>query len=350
MKRCSFLFLVLILFSAKPVFADAVCTYRPSSLSHVETSLSRGINLSGWWESSRKNKISSQDLRTIKTLGFDFVRIPVSSRWLRQKTGQEKVIQELRCDLVATLHNGLSIVLDLHDAENPDSPDMLSTLESLWHTLRPAVDGLPEDRVFLGLLNEPSDKIQGWWALQGKLITALRPLYPGHTFIASDFKGGYWGLKNKAPYDDNKVMYDFHFYQPMFFTHHNAPWQKQRHDRREKTDRLKYPSSLETDADPEYELMTKYKDEDWNKKTLGEKLKPVFAWSHRTGAKLICLEFGVFKPFVDGPSRARWLKDVREILEENGISRAFWEYNLGFGLVDNNGEPDPNVVAALGLP
>jgi len=334
--------------------------YRPDLFQEAgqEKTLKRGVNLTGWWEGKRQNKFGAQDLYKIKKLGFDFVRVPVTPRWLTVEDAREqtKIIHELRCDMIDVLHSGLAVVLDLHALASPEEnldlsngDAVVSRLEGLWKKMEPVVSGLPKDGVYLGLLNEPSDKIPDWWALQGRLIASLRNVFPDYVFIATDLKGGYWSLHKKTPYDDKNVIYDFHFYQPMFFTHHHADWSKPPPDPREKTDHVQYPSALGKNDDPSYERMTRYIAGGWNKEKLAGLLKNPVTWNQQTKAKLICLEFGVYRFYVDADSRARWLKDMRDILEANNIPWALWEYNSGFGLVDKHGQVDEKAAEALGL-
>jgi hypothetical protein len=95
--------------------------------------------------------------------------------------------------------------------------------------------------------------------------------------------------------------------------------------------------------------MKAYVSRGWNKKALAEEMASALEWSKRTGAKLVCLEFGVYRPHVPEKSRTNWLRDMRETLESNGIPWAVWEYNEGFGIRGNLGNVDEGTRAALGL-
>jgi len=360
MNKRLIVLLFALLLPAQGAAANDECMYRPDLFQQAgqEKTLKRGVNLSGWWWDDYRNDFTREDFQRIRKLGFDFVRLPVSQHMLaiEDKDAQEKKITELRCDIVDLLKSGLNVVLDFHPSkdfkeitETESSDLLLVRLENYWKTLRPAIIGLPEDRIYLNLFNEPSRKIHNWWGLQADLISRLRPLYPEYTFIVSDRMNMFEELEKKKPYVDQNIIYDFHFYKPFFFTHHNAHWVNPPPDIREKTDRILYPSLLEKNDPPNYDKMQKYIDEGWNKEKLSGLLESVITWSRRTKTKLICLEFGVYRPFVGTDSRIRWLKDVREILEANNIPWAIWSYNGNFGLFDKQGFLDTNAAIALGL-
>ena len=64
-----------------------------------------------------------------------------------------------------------------------------------------------------------------WWGIQGHIVEDLRAVFPENTFVVTaGAKGEPWNLAKSKPYDDKNVIYDFHYYQPMFFTHHGASW------------------------------------------------------------------------------------------------------------------------------
>ncbi len=355
MKYLLSLFLVLLPFHG--AFAEDSCVYRPIKETQTEE-LRRGVNLAAWWWGKRQYDFTSDDFRTIKKHGFNFVRIPISEQVLSlaDKKKQDKIISELRCDIIGLLNSGLMVVVSMHptrehkkSTKGMDRREVLESLLNYWKVLIPVLDGLPEEKILLDLYNEPSRHITDWWEIQSEVITGLRTIYPRHTYIASDTMGRFENLKKRKPYTDSRVIYDFHFYKPIYFTHHNVPWIIPKPDIREKTDQIIYPSSMEKNDDPTYLKMVEYKKEGWDKEKLSGMLKETISWSRQNNVKIVCLEFGVYRPYVDSQSRIRWLKDVREILEENHIPWALWSYRGKFGLQDENGVFEKDMAVALGL-
>ncbi|MBI3420302.1 MAG: cellulase family glycosylhydrolase [Proteobacteria bacterium] len=351
MTRFVSLFLLLIFAFSAPALAQTSCAYHPS---HSFAGLKRGINLSRWWQADRQYVLDEDETVGLRAAGFNFIRLPLSPSWLEIEDADEQKerLEALRCDLVMLLNSGLSVVLDLHAPESfkrQDPEELLPRLQAVWQKLQLALAGLPPQQVFLELYNEPRLTATTWWVLQGKLIKALRPVYPRHTFIASAGPdNGAWALSQMKPYGDKNVIYDIHFYTPMFLTHHGAEWRPD-YDRREKFDQIVYPASKKFATPDDSDKMQNYVAGDWNHQRLAASLKKLRAWKKRYGARVACLEFGVYALYVDPQSRDHWLHDVRMILEEAGIPWALWEYRGGFGLADADGGLDEGMVKALDL-
>ncbi len=352
----------IILFSTS-VRADEKCQYNPTEISNDDNeawTLKRGVNLSKSWRGDSSQPLYDSAYKGLRKLGITFVRLPVAEPSLKLDDAQlqPKALNALRCDITSLLNNGLAVVLDFHPSkylkpviakESPE--DLEARLISYWTILQGIVSDLPTDKIYISILNEPPRGIKGWWEIQGRLVGALRTLFLENTFVVTASQGSYRDYSEKLPYPDKNVVYDFHFYKPLFFTHHNASWIKTPLDPREKTDKLRYPSAQEEEKADGYPKMAKYVGENWNKEKLAQILQdgPI-AWSKNTGARIVCLEFGVYKYSVDKSSRARWLRDVRELFEANDIPWAMWDYNGGFGLYDRkSGWLDFAIAHALGL-
>jgi len=350
------LLVALIIFSGtNAAQAARDCVYNADSSSPVL--LNRGVNLTRWWENDQTQMLTADGIKDLHGLGFDFVRLPLSTKWLTMddKDEQAEKLTRLRCDLISLLNRGLAVVVDLHAPQRfqknlEKNPDMAVTrLGSLWESLQPVLDGLPPDRVFLGLYNEPQIENKIWWGIQGKVLKKLRAVFPQNTFVVSAGPHGEpWNLAQMKPYDDKNVIYEFHYYEPVFFTHHGANWFPA-DDPIRKTAPVAYPvdaGSSTEEVDPD---VKNYIAAGWNRARLAVDIGQIADWKKRNGVKIACLEFGVYRPFTDADSRNRWLRDMRELLEQNGIPWALWEYRGGFGLLDDNWTPDEGIVKVLGL-
>lgn len=335
------------------------CAYKGTATSTpLASELHRGVNLSGWWGDDRHNSFLEWDFQNIHDMGFDFVRIPVTPKWLeiKDKQIQAETLATLRCNIISVLNHHLAVVFDLHpgkdaqDAMNAMSQDeLLAYLQDIWKNAAPLFKGIPANRVALQLLNEPDPKLSlYWWNVQGKLVAALRTIYPHQLIIVSSIENGPWNYVSVAPYADKNLLYDFHFYQPMFFTHHAAEWVNT-YTPAEKNENVPYPITRTSIPPGASNAMKEYVAKGWNKDALAAQMASAIRWAARYGIKLTCLEFGVYRPHVSTESRARWLHDMRDILESHHIPWAVWEYDEGFGIRETDRQKDTAIRAALGL-
>jgi hypothetical protein len=282
------------------------------------------------------------------------VRLPLSPNRI-VSDDKDTALEQLRCDIVSLLNEDLTVIIDLHaqgkfqkDLEQ-NTGEAPAHLEDLWRRLQPVLVDLPPNRVLLGLYNEPQIDADAWWAIQSQMVRDLRAIFPLHTFVATAGPdGGPWNLERMTPYDDKNILYDFHFYQPMIFTHHGADWLPS-YKPEDKTTPIFYPANsdvLSGTTDPEMINYIKY---GWNRERLSAFINKIARWGKRNGVKIACLEFGVYRPYADTQSRAKWLNDIRKLLEAKNIPWAMWEYRGNFGLIDRDGNADPGVAEALGL-
>lgn len=355
-------FMQLFLFFAfmNPAHATESCPYVPTKNTGDEkVILKQGINLPVWWEDGKREGIKREKFDDIKNLGFTFVRVPIDPQYLESddEATQKENLLNLRCNVISALNNGLAVIIDLHPTQKfhkslggQTRHEQLGRLVKLWHKLRFVTEGLPEENVYLQVLNEPIEKVRKWWDLQGTLISNLRAIYPRNTLIVSAYYSSQKRLYKELPYPDKNLLYDFHFYKPHFFTHHGAPWFEPPVDPREQTDNIQYPVTATTKADDDYEKMGVYLKEGWNKQKMEEHIKPNVDWAAKHGVKLICLEFGVLKEFVDRKSRINWIRDAREALEGFNIPWAVWNSNTkGFGVFEQQNGMEKDMMNALGL-
>ncbi len=323
------------------------------------TPLKAGVNVTGWlgnWKGS--SLLGSNDASEIKNLGFTFVRLAVAPKHLEilAEDEQDKILSQLRCDIIGLLNENLSVVLDLHpvgkfhkNLARDDADTQFSRLMGIWKNLSVVINGLPPERIYLNILNEPIEKLPNWWALQGRLVAALRNIFPFNTFIVNAYYSSYKRLFKEQPYADKNLLYDFHFYVPEFFTHHGAKWDS-RVDARERQVLANYPSSLSSTQGAKYPRLKDYLSESWKKEKLEEKLRPNIEWAKKYNVRLVCLEFGIYGPYVIQEGRRRWLSDMQHLFKQAGIPWALWNYNGdGFALVDSTGKVDRGMLDALGL-
>ena len=359
------LFLLALLASlivASPSFADPLCVYDskndPQTNMPFSAPLKRGINLSRWWEQDQDRPLKDDEISNLHDLKFDFVRLPIDPKWLLAKDSDQKKAKllQLRCDIISLLNGGLNVVLDMHpddkwQARLNAAPDtVVPQVEKFWQEMHPLIADLPAWRLYIELFNEPMIDTKSWWRMQGNIMQELRPIYETNTFVASPGPyNGWWQLIEQEPYADNNVIYDFHFYEPMEFTHHGAEWLESNSDKKKTPEPIVYPVNDRFNWDMADPKIKEYVNQDWNGLHILSLIKDIKQWRLDHNARVVCFEFGVYRPFVDDASRNAWIHDTREALDNSGIPWAMWEYRGPFGLLKDDGSVDKGTAQALDL-
>jgi endoglucanase len=343
--------------------------------------LRRGVNLSNWYAQAPEYTAerlttftTSADFRLIKSLGFDHVRLPINPEPLiADTTGlPDHRVVTLRADAMARLDQtvaqisaaGLVLILDIH----PDKPyeqtlaqgdQGVASFLAFWKVFAAHYAGTDPGKVYFEILNEPATADNARWAgIQARAVALVRPIVPHHTLIAT---GGEWGgipgLLALQPLHDDNVVYSFHDYDPMWFTHQGAGWAG---PELSVLRNVPYPSSPETVAPilslealpKDRQGLADYGQQHWNRQRMEAEIAPVTAWGKKYNVPIYCGEFGVFQDFADPAMRARWLHDMRDTLEAHRIGWDMWDYQGGFALIVRiNGQArvDGPIATALGL-
>ena len=199
-----------------------------------------GINLGGWFsqcDHSIKRYdyfIQRDDFRRIARWGFDHVRIPVDYELILDEKHHFKEDGFKRLDdcILWCKENGLNMILDLHktvgfsfdDGENEDGFFVDEKYQQIFYDIWKEFARRYGHHAHLSfeLLNEVSDAsyCQKWNEIIRKAIETIR----SEALEIPIIVGGYhnnsvWAVKDlDVPYDEN-VVYNFHCYNPLIFTH-----------------------------------------------------------------------------------------------------------------------------------
>ena len=357
-------------------FSFAAAAQQGSSLAFQRAEhLRRGINLSSWYSQTRDYSNQHLDTYTtpadfalIKSLGFDHVRLPIDP----EAFIADSASGSLRPDLIAKLDKtvagltsaGLNVVLDVHPEEPWKSllakgDDAPARFFAFWTVFAQHYAATDPEKVFFEILNEPNfDDLFRWQGIQARAVERIRQVAPRHTIIAtSSFYSHIDTLLALEPDRDENVIYTFHEYDPMWFTHQGASWGTQGWVTLRD---VPYPSSPESiqpilsqvpDDRTKLEVQ-RYGWEHWDAARLGMEVAAIYEWAQRRGVPLYCGEFGVYKAFASPTARATWISDVRNALESKHIGWAMWDYQGSFALVTKSQQgttPDPAILTALGL-
>jgi aryl-phospho-beta-D-glucosidase BglC (GH1 family) len=347
--------------------------------------LQRGINLGQWFTDINyfnPSQITATDLELIKGLGFDHVRLPIAPDFLFDQNNP----QVLNPDYLSYIDRALdliqaadlSVIVNFHPSNDfkkdlATDTNFVNTVAEFSRSLATHLNTRNPEQVFLELINEPSfnfflrnepsiDPVEHWNFVQTKLVNAIKQGAPDHSVI---LKGHDWGesidsLLQLTPIQEpnQQYIYNFHFYEPMLFTHQGATWMDEEFT---SLQNLPYPFNEEVCATAIEEIVHEtaklwaedYCNQKWDAAKLETRIALAANWAQEHNVLLTANEFGVYRLFVRPEDRVAWLEDVRSLFEKYNIGWAMWDYASGFGLVreDENGDRivDEQIATALGL-
>jgi endoglucanase len=369
-SRLFFVFLVVAL----PAFAQDRTTDVKTAFARAQH-LRHGINASEWFAQSgnysadsTKKYTDDADIALMAQIGFDNVRLSIDAAPLTRgffARDDSNFIGRLDHAVDQMIAKGMAVQIDIHPES--DYKKRVSTkgegverFVMLWRKLAAHYADRNPDLIFYEIMNEPEERDPyRWMGVQARAAAAIREVAPKNTIIAA---GANWSgisdLLLQEPLQDGNVIYTFHFYEPMQFTHQGASWTG---TWPALTRDIPYPPTDESlqnslaevpDAHSKYELEHYWLDH-WDARRIRMQIDAAAGWGKLHNVPLICNEFGVHRPVAPADSRMRWIHDVRAALEADNIGWTMWDYRGGFGVVwKEDGQAakiDAAVVEALGL-
>ena len=324
----------------------------------------KGVNLGGWLSqgsldiSHLDSFIKEDDIRYIKEMGCDHLRLPVDFENIYdEKTKKDNPVGYKYIDLCIEWcqRYGLNVVLDLHKAPGYVFDDfeysagffsnmyLTSLFLDIWDRLSKRYAKY-SDMMMFEMLNEVTsfDVIDEWNDLALECIKVIRRNAPDVKILYGCV--GYSSVKAvkyiPEPYDDN-IVFNVHCYEPMAFSHQGAYWvEKMPLDFRMPypVDEEKYrqiakivPSIEEGtlgSADNALKLL---------KNNFFDNLfKEAIECAEKYNVALYCGEYGVIDR-ADQESTLRWFKDINKTFKKFGIGRTVWSYKkMDFGIIDDH--------------
>ncbi len=326
------------------------------------TGFKKGINLGGWlsqcpsYEKAHFDSfIVEDDIKIIAGWGMDHIRLPIDYDVIETEDGEPKEEGLKHIDDCATWCRkyGLNIVLDLHkskgymfDKNAVPNPDLFFTDKSLqdrffatWNRL---IDrfGKYKDMMIYELLNEVvnPDYADEWNRIAYEAVSRIREKVEDAVIMIGGVRhNDVTSIPLLPPPGDENIVYTFHCYDPLCFTHQKASWV-------ENVDfELAYPDTIAVYQEKSRLISQEQGGNIYTTKltTIGpEYFREIFAKAIETAKKydvaLYCGEFGVIDqaPVEDS---VRWLVDFNKVLCENGIGRAYWSYKeMDFGITEEH--------------
>ena len=205
-----------------------------------------GINLGGWFSQCNHTQtryeqfIKENDFARIRDWGLDHVRLPVDYELVQNRDGSlrhegfrylDRAIEwcsRYKLNMILDLHKACGYSFDQGEQETGffENSVYQEYFYQLWEALAERY-GHSGQSVSFELLNEVTDQAYSdqWNRIASECIHRIRHIAPDVWILV----GGYWNNSIDSLADlklprDPHLVYNFHFYEPLIFTHQGAAW------------------------------------------------------------------------------------------------------------------------------
>jgi endoglucanase len=335
----------------------------------ISTGLRRGFNLPDRAPLHSDQNLNIETLKSLRRFGMTHVRAQVVAEHVLPRFSGPAMISRTMDDLSALiellLRHDYHVSVDMHpegEFQALQRRDPRQAHEALlvgWGLLAARLAHWPADRINAELLNEPATSDDIWRPFSETLAQAVRADLRHNSIIVgpAPYQRGE-ALTNWHPFSDRNIVYAFHYYDPMAFTHQGAFWAKGSTWAR--MEGLPFPiapgdhrvlelannAQSKGDADVARDL--------WDIAKFGAtpesilaKFSEVADWSRVHAAPVIVNEFGALRWKTRPVDRMAWIAAVRRAAEATGIGWAHWDYVTAFGLLHEDGTLDFDMMRAL---
>lgn len=319
----------------------------------------RGLNFGGWLsqidairekdpdgfpgiDAHMERFVDRLDFMRQREWGFNHVRLPIDAGCFFD--GHDDPMEHrLRILDNAVRWAGeaqLRVVLDLHECPGHDfadatavpvqklfvDPEYVERTGRIWSVLSERYGGY--SHVCFEVLNEPvAPEAEMWNMIKERLCRIIRKSAPDSPIIVGSNMWNWPSTYNECtPVLLDGIIYCFHFYEPLLFTHQGASWMHEPEIRQTRS----YPADYGEGFVRKYGFV--HSAGIWSRDRFTEEIIRVVEFGKRYGSTIVCNEFGVYAP-VPLDLQLRWLEDLLSVLSENGIGFTYWNYrNLDFGI------------------
>lgn len=321
----------------------------------------KGVNLGGWLsQADEKTKehydtfIVREDIERIAGFGCDHVRVPVDYIVIEGEDGSmledgykyiDNVIswcREFHLNVLIDMHNTFGYTFDPLEVNGDKEiffrdEKLQERFYIMWDRISKRYAN--QEDVAFELLNEviSPDVKDSWNAIADKAVDVIRKNAPkAYIVIGGVCYNNVRSVPLLNPPKDDHIVYNFHCYEPMIFTHQRAYWMEEM----PKDITVTYPATT-----LEYSEQSKGFDPNWagailnmkaketNADYFAELFEPAVEAATKNNAPLYCGEYGVIDQ-APAESTIKWIKDIHEAFERYGIGRSLWNYKeKDFGLI-----------------
>ena len=311
----------------------------------------RGVNFGGWLSQCDHTKerydtfIKEEDFKEVAERKFDHVRVPVDYELIlnADNTFKEEGFSYIDFAINMCKKYHLNMILDLHRTPgysfDPfhgekgffESENYQNIFYHIWNEFASRYAKYSDILTF-ELLNEVTKKeyCDKWNEISTECIKRIRKFAPASKIII----GGYYNNSLEAvkdlamPYDEN-VVYTFHCYEPLLFTHQGAYWI----ETMDTSFRCNYdmPYSKYEELSQKYlsQAYASFKSFDQNampdESYFEHLLEEAIKVADERNVPLYCGEYGVIDR-ADKKEAAKWFRDFHSVMDKYKIGRSVWNY------------------------
>jgi hypothetical protein len=355
-------------YGAKP----AVYKKRRRGMGIIFEKYRSGMNFGGWIsqcdynEKHIKEFITEEDVKIVAGWGCDHIRVPVdypvleSAPFEYSESGLVVLAESLRWCKNA----GLNMIIDLHKApgyvfDNFSAATFFSDetaqdrFVALWEVLARRFKGEGDNLVF-ELLNEVVDAHgDAWNKIIRRTIAAIHAIDPTRYIIIGGANyNSPSALADLELFENPRILYTFHFYEPLYFTHQRAGWERLK----DTGIHQPYPGKVEglEKLAPFFGGVSHFVPVDestyFDMDYIETRMKPAIDFAKKTGKELYIGEYGAIDK-ADLASRINYIRDINAVFDKHSFGRALWSFRrMDFPSIDDNNQPvSPELVKILGV-
>lgn len=319
----------------------------------------KGINLGGWISQGENdpdyimNFITEDDIKRIASWKVDHVRLPVDYDIIQDKDENPSELGHKCIEncIEWCRKYGLNMVLDLHKTDGYvfddqkgstffESEKLQEKFYRIWDDLAKRYSK-HKDMIILEILNEvvdPNVAVQ-WNRIAAKCIQTIRNVDKDVRIIVGGVENNaVTSIKLLDPPADENIIYTFHCYEPLIYTHQGAYWI----DTMDTEFRIGYPESFETYMESSKKYLAdragfllddKFGFTEISPDFFEKLFREAIEIAAERDVTLYCGEYGVIDRAKPEES-IKWYRDINKVFEKYGIGRAAWTYKeKDFGLI-----------------
>ncbi len=312
----------------------------------------QGVNLGGWLSQCSHTTahydefITEKDFLALSAWNIDHVRVPVDYNLMETADGEflETGFKYIADCIEWCKKYNLNMILDLHktagysfDSKEKesgffDSDKYQERFYRLWKELALRF-GKNKKMLAFELLNEIVEKeyCGKWNNIATKCISIIREICPDIKILV----GGYWNNSVAAVKDlklpkDKNLIYNFHCYDPLIFTHQGAYWV----DGMPEDFRCRFIGSVREMKEltakilpdrPESFAGITNLDRPINEEYFLEFFKEAFEKAQKDNVMLYCGEYGAID-LADKKEAYLWYHAIHSAFAHYGIGHSAWNY------------------------
>src|SRR5579859_4976428 len=190
-----------------------------------------------------ENNLREEEFKQVADLGFRHVRVSLGRAFLQEPQKPFNLRPEglalLDKAVGLAMNNGLGIVFDMHQLPPPKifyETEALDAFRKMWGDLAAHFSGKSPGVIF-ELLNEPvvdvltytdppaEKDLARWRDIVKDLVNTVHQKDPNRYIVVT---GAGWGeekgTRQMGSLGLPRLLYSFHYYEPMVFTHQAATW------------------------------------------------------------------------------------------------------------------------------